>query len=53
MLSTIQGGSEAAGPFTAAYLVGGGVAIVGVVAACFVHSTETRVGSAVADADAA
>ena len=32
VLSTIQGGSEAAGPFTAAYLVGGAVAVIGVVA---------------------
>ena len=52
VLSTIQGGSEAAGPFTAAYLVGGGVAIIGVVAACFVHSTR-RASLRVADADAA
>jgi EmrB/QacA subfamily drug resistance transporter len=40
VLSTIQGGSEAAGPFTAAYLVGGGVAVVGVVASGFVRSTR-------------
>lgn len=39
VLSTIQGGSEAAGPFTAAYLVGGAVAVVGVVAASFVRSS--------------
>ncbi len=41
VLSTIQGGSEAAAPFTAAYLVGGGIAVVGVVAASFVRSSRT------------
>jgi MFS family permease len=40
VLSTVQGGSEAAGPFTAAYLLGGAVAIVGVVAAGFVRSSK-------------
>jgi EmrB/QacA subfamily drug resistance transporter len=39
VLSTIQGGSDDAGPFTAAYLVGGAVAVIGVIAAGFVHST--------------
>jgi MFS family permease len=39
VLSTVQGGSEAAGPFTAAYLLGAGVAVVGVVAAVFVRSS--------------
>jgi EmrB/QacA subfamily drug resistance transporter len=42
VLSTIQGGSEAASPFTAAYLVGGAVAVVGVVASAFVRSTRAR-----------
>jgi hypothetical protein len=40
VLSTIQGGSDAASPFTAAYLLGGAVAIVGVVAAAFVRSSR-------------
>jgi hypothetical protein len=40
VLSTIQGGSEAASPFTAAYLVGGAVAIIGVVASGFVRSSR-------------
>lgn len=40
VLSTIQGGSESAAPFTAAYLVGGAVAIIGVVAALFVRSSN-------------
>jgi EmrB/QacA subfamily drug resistance transporter len=40
VLSTIQGGSEASAPFTAAYLLGGLVAIVGVVAAAFVRSSR-------------
>jgi EmrB/QacA subfamily drug resistance transporter len=53
VLSTIQGGSEAAGPFTAAYLVGGGVAIIGAVAAFFVHSSRRTASLRVADADAA
>jgi MFS family permease len=39
VLSTIQGGSEAAGPFSAAYLLGGAFAVVGVVAAAFVRSS--------------
>ena len=46
MLSTIQGGSEASGPFTAAYLLGGVVAIVGVVGAAFVRSSRPRRGAA-------
>ena len=41
VLSTIQGGSEASGPFTAAYLVGGLIAVVGVVASAFVRSSRT------------
>lgn len=41
VLSTIQGGSEASAPFTAAYLVGGGIAVVGVVASSFVRSSRT------------
>jgi EmrB/QacA subfamily drug resistance transporter len=41
VLSTIQGGSEAATPFTAAYLVGGAVTVVGVVASMFVRSSRT------------
>jgi EmrB/QacA subfamily drug resistance transporter len=41
VLSTIQGGSEASAPFTAAYLVGGVVAVVGVVASAFVRSSRT------------
>jgi EmrB/QacA subfamily drug resistance transporter len=40
VLSTIQGGSDAAGPFTAAYVLGGVVAVVGVVAAAFVRSSR-------------
>lgn len=40
VLSTIQGGSEDAGPFSAAYLVGGAAAIVGLVAASFVRSSR-------------
>ena len=40
VLSTIQGGSDAPGPFTAAYLVGGAVAVIGVVAAAFVRSFD-------------
>lgn len=53
VLSTIQGGSEAAGPFSAAYLLGGVVAVVGVVAACFVHSSRRATSLRIADADAA
>ncbi len=53
VLSTIQGGSGAAAPFTAAYLVGGGVALVGVVAAFFVHSSRRAASLRVAGADAA
>jgi predicted MFS family arabinose efflux permease len=41
VLSTIQGGSDASTPFTAAYLVGGAIAVVGVVASAFVRSTRT------------
>jgi EmrB/QacA subfamily drug resistance transporter len=41
VLSTIQGGSESAAPFTAAYLVGGAIAVVGVVASSFVRSSRT------------
>lgn len=41
VLSMIQGGSEDAAPFTAAYLVGGAIAVVGVVAASFVRSSRT------------
>jgi MFS family permease len=50
VLSTIQGGSEDAGPFSAAYLVGGAVAVIGLVAAAFVRSTRS---AAARSADAA
>jgi EmrB/QacA subfamily drug resistance transporter len=45
VLSTIQGGSESAGPFTAAYLVGGAIAVVGVVASSFVRSSRPSTAS--------
>jgi hypothetical protein len=45
VLSTIQGGSESAAPFTAAYLVGGAIAVVGVVASSFVRSSRTSTAS--------
>jgi EmrB/QacA subfamily drug resistance transporter len=51
VLSTIQGGSDAAGPFTAAYLVGGAVAVGGVVAAAFVR--RARPGASLRAAEAA
>ncbi len=50
VLSTIQGGSDAASPFTAAYLVGGAVAIIGVVASGFVRSTRRSARLRVAEA---
>jgi hypothetical protein len=50
VLSTIQGGSEDAGPFTVAYLVGGAVAVVAVVAAGFIGRTRSTAGLRVADA---
>lgn len=40
VLSTVQGGSDATGPFIAAYLLGAVVAVVGVTAACFVRSAR-------------
>lgn len=50
VLSTIQGGSEAAGPFTAAYLVGGVVAVLGVVAASFIRSNRSAASLRAAEA---
>lgn len=52
VLSTIQGGSGAALPFAAAYLVGGGVAALGVVAAGFVRASARRPALRIADAAA-
>jgi EmrB/QacA subfamily drug resistance transporter len=50
VLSTIQGGSDAASPFSAAYLLGGAVAIIGVVAAAFVRSSRTPAALRAVDA---
>lgn len=50
LLSTIQGGSTAAGPFTAAYFVGAGVAGMGVVATTFIRSRRATGELRVADA---
>jgi MFS family permease len=40
VLSTIQGGGSSTGSFTLAYLVGGIVAVVGIVGAAFVQSAD-------------
>ncbi|MGZ6950584.1 MAG: MFS transporter [Acidimicrobiia bacterium] len=50
LLSTIQGGSDAVVPFAAAYVVGGAVAGVGVVAAAFIASRRPAAAVPVADA---
>ncbi len=50
LLSTIQGGSEAAFPFAAAYLVGGGVAVIGVVAASRIAARVSETRARTADA---
>jgi EmrB/QacA subfamily drug resistance transporter len=41
VLSTIQGGSEDAGPFSAAYILGGAAAVIGLVAAAFVRGARS------------
>jgi MFS family permease len=41
VLSTVQGSSSAKAPFTAAYLIGGAVAVLGVIAATFLRSSRT------------
>ncbi len=40
VVSTVQGGASSAGSFTLAYLVGGIVAVVGIVGAAFVQSAD-------------
>jgi hypothetical protein len=42
VLSTLQGGETSASSFTVAYLVGGAMAIVGLVASCFVQSAARQ-----------
>jgi EmrB/QacA subfamily drug resistance transporter len=50
VLSTIQGGGSSTGSFTAAYLAGGFVAVLGVVGATFVRSADRPVPLRVARA---
>ncbi len=42
VLSTLQGGETSASSFTVAYLVGGAMALVGLVASCFVQSAARQ-----------
>lgn len=50
LLSTINGGSSDAMPFAAAYVVGGVVAVAGVVAAGFISASRNAVPLRAADA---
>jgi MFS family permease len=50
VLSTVQGGGSSTGSFTVAYLVGGIVAVAGIVGAAFVQSADRQARLDVAQA---